>query len=228
MNIVITGANRGIGLELTRRYIDRGDTVFATARKPEQAAELQALSAKATGRLRLIALDVTDGAACAALPSRVETPRVELLINNAGVSSGWGGLDELDFATALRDFDANALGPVRVVRALRGKLVAAHGKVVNMTSLMGSIADNQSGRGYGYRMSKVALNMATVNLALELAPEGVTCVCVHPGWVKTDMGGPGAPTPVGESAGQVIMLIDRLGNDSAGKFYHAEGRPLPW
>jgi NAD(P)-dependent dehydrogenase (short-subunit alcohol dehydrogenase family) len=114
------------------------------------------------------------------------------------------------------------------VRALRPNLRAARGKVVHITSLMGSMADNASGRAYAYRMSKAALNMASVNLALELKDEGVLSVVVNPGWVKTDMGGPEAPTSVEESAGQIVALSDRLERKDTGKFFHAKGDELPW
>jgi NAD(P)-dependent dehydrogenase (short-subunit alcohol dehydrogenase family) len=125
-------------------------------------------------------------------------------------------------------YDTNALGPLRVARALRPALAAARGKIVSVTSLMGSIADNTSGGAYAYRMAKAALNMASKNLALELRDEGITSVVVNPGWVQTDMGGPSAPLPVGESAARIAHLADGLDLGATGKFFDAKGGELPW
>jgi NAD(P)-dependent dehydrogenase (short-subunit alcohol dehydrogenase family) len=228
MRVVITGANRGIGLGLVGACLDRGDEVHATARRPDSATELAALRKKAAGRLSIHPLDVTQEDDARALSKELGKEGIDVLFNNAGVGEPWNKLDDLDMTALLNRFDINALGPVRVAKALHRQVAAARGKIINITSLMGSIDDNRSGHAWGYRMSKAALNMATKNMALELEPEGVTVVAVHPGWVKTDMGGAQAPVPVGNAVRNILDLVDHLALKDTGKFFHAEGRELPW
>ena len=138
------------------------------------------------------------------------------------------GLEELDTTEALRAFDTNALGALRVVRALLAPLRAARGKIVLLTSRMGSIGDNTQGRAYPYRMSKAALDMAGKNLALELAPDGVACVLVHPGWVRTDLGGPKAPLDADTAAAQIVALSDAITMEHTGRFLGPGGEEIPW
>jgi NAD(P)-dependent dehydrogenase (short-subunit alcohol dehydrogenase family) len=135
---------------------------------------------------------------------------------------------DFDAEEAMRCFDTNALGAIRVTRALIENLRAARGKVVNMTSRMGSIGDNGSGRAYAYRMAKVALNMATRNIAHEVKGFGGIAVALHPGWVKTQMGGSGATEDVGESAQRIVARIDGFTAKESGRFWHAKGEELPW
>lgn len=231
MRVVITGANRGIGFELARRYAARGDEVVAGARRPEAAAELHRLAAASDGRVRVVKLDVTEAADAAALGAELAKQPVDLLVNNAGVSSPFSTLSDLDEATlsqALSIYDVNALGPLRVTRALSENLIVARGRLVNVTSLMGSMEDNGSGRAYGYRMSKAALNMATTNLALELGPAGVTVVAVNPGWVRTDLGSDRAPLAVEDCGAALEALFDTLSPARNGQFLNHDGRRLPW
>jgi NAD(P)-dependent dehydrogenase (short-subunit alcohol dehydrogenase family) len=228
MRIVITGANRGIGLELTRQYLARGEQVEAAVREPESSPALRALAPAAGSRLRVHACDVTDDESVRHF-ARVLGPRgVDLLINNAGVMGKLQALEELDMADLLRTYDVNALGPLRVTRALLAPLREAAGKVVHVTSKMGSIGDNTSGGAYGYRMSKAALNMACKSMALDVASEGLLCVVVNPGWVKTDMGGAEAPTPVEVSVANLVRLIDRLEPAHGGRFFNHTGEEVPW
>jgi NAD(P)-dependent dehydrogenase (short-subunit alcohol dehydrogenase family) len=235
MRVVVTGANRGLGLGLTRRFAARGDEVWATARRPAEATELQALArAAGPGRVHVVELDVRNEEQTRALTARVggDSPEagLDLLINNAGVSGNWGGgPHNVDAREVLACFETNALGALLVTRALLPKLRAAGGaKIVNMTSLMGSIGDNRSGRAYAYRMSKAALNMATRSLANDLRPLGITVIALHPGWVKTEMGGDGAPEEIDDAVARMVALIDGLGPADSGKFRHAEGKELPW
>jgi NAD(P)-dependent dehydrogenase (short-subunit alcohol dehydrogenase family) len=167
---------------------------------------------------------VRSDESCRALGRSLKGVPIDLLINNAGV----GRMADEEPAQILAVFDTNAVGPLRVTAALRDNVRAALGKILFITSRLGSIADNTSGGAQAYRISKAALNMATHNLAFELRREGVVATLVHPGWVKTDMGGPGAPVEVNDSAAQLIALGDRLTLADSGRFLNADGTELPW
>ncbi len=229
MRVVVTGANRGLGLGLAGAYATRGDEVWATAREPGGARELQALAKESGGRVHVHALDVRDDEQVRVFAAAIGDASVDILINNAGIAGKWStSLQTFDAEEALRCFDTNALGAIRVTRALLPNLRAARGKIINMTSLMGSIADNGSGRGYAYRMSKAALNMATRNIAHEAKGFGGIAVALHPGWVKTEMGGEGAPEEIVDAIARITNLIERLKPEDAGRFWHAKGNELPW
>jgi NAD(P)-dependent dehydrogenase (short-subunit alcohol dehydrogenase family) len=229
MRIVVTGANRGLGLGMARAYAERGDDVWATVRKPSEATDLQALAKGSGGKVHIHELDVRDDEQVGAFAAALGDASVDILINNAGIAGKWSTtLATFDAEEALRCFDTNALGAIRVTKALIPNLRAARGKVVNMTSLMGSIADNGSGRGYAYRMSKAALNMATRNIAHEVKGFGGIAVALHPGWVKTEMGGEGAPEEIGDAVERIVGVVDRLTPDGSGQFWHAKGHELPW
>jgi NAD(P)-dependent dehydrogenase (short-subunit alcohol dehydrogenase family) len=226
MHIVITGANRGLGLELTRQYLVRGDSVHAGVRAPEAAGALAALADASGSRLRIGACDVAREESVRAFAAQVSGP-LDVLVNNAGVRSRPDELDELDAAAQM--LEVNALGALRVTRALLPLLRRApHAKVANVSSGLGSIADNTSGGAYGYRMSKAALNMATRSLAQDLAADGIVAVALSPGWVQTDMGGASAPTPVAESAAGLLQVIDRLTLQESGGFLDFRGERLAW
>lgn len=216
--ILITGANRGIGLELARRYHARGDEVVATCRRTSD--ELDALGVRVVP-----GVDVTDTASCARLAQEVGDAPIDVLVNNAGVLTA-DGLDDLDEDAVRRQFDVNALGPLRVTRALLDRL-GDGAKVAIVTSLMGSMADNGSGGYYGYRMSKAAVNAAGKSMANDLAPRGVAVVLLHPGMVATRMTG-GRGISVEESAAGLIARIDELDAERSGRFVHQDGRELPW
>ncbi|MRG91205.1 SDR family oxidoreductase [Polyangium spumosum] len=229
MRIVITGANRGIGLELARRYLDRGDHVDAAVRNPEAARELAALGRGAGGRLRILTCDVGDDTSVRTFATALGDVAVDVLINNAGILGKWVSLADLDFADVTRTVDTNAVGPLRVTAALLPHLRrSSMRKIVNMSSRMGSIAENTDGGAYAYRMSKAALNMANKSMSLDLRGEGFTVVVLHPDWVKTDMGGPDAPISVEESAAGIVALVDRLTIADTGGFFHFRGHTLPW
>ena len=154
---------------------------------------------------------------------------VSLLINNAGILPMMRSLEEIDMDTFERVMDVNTLGPVRVTRAVLPNLRAGQlRQIVNITSTLGSIARNTSGGFYGYRESKAALNMFTRSLAAELGPEGFTCIVLHPGWVRTDMGGPNAPTTAQESALGIRRVIEGLTEADNGAFFSFEGERMPW
>ena len=221
--VLITGANRGIGLELSRQYSAAGWHVIGTARKPESAPELSALGAE------VMQLDVTDPGSAERLSRELGARPVDLVINNAGILPMMRTLEEIDMEAYERVMDVNALGPVRVTRAVLSNLRAGQlRKIVNITSTLGSIARNTSGSFYGYRESKAALNMFTKSLAADLGPEGFTCIVLHPGWVRTDMGGPNAPTTVQDSVRGIRRVIDGLTTADNGSFFSFEGERMPW
>ncbi|MBI1207679.1 MAG: SDR family NAD(P)-dependent oxidoreductase [Azospirillum sp.] len=226
--VLITGSNRGLGLEFVRQYAAAGWTVVATAREPGRADALRALARG--GRVTVIPLDVGDAGAVAALAGTTAVPALDLLINNAGVYGAESATPEsLDFVDWQRVLDINTLGPLRVSLALLGRLRAGRGRtVVTITSQMGSIADNRSGGYYAYRSSKAALNAAMRSLALDLRPEGFTVALLHPGWVRTDMGGPAAPMAISDSIAALRRTIDGLTPAKSGKFLNYDGRELPW
>jgi NAD(P)-dependent dehydrogenase (short-subunit alcohol dehydrogenase family) len=219
MTTVITGANRGIGLELARQFSERGDEVVAVCRKPSEA--LAGLG------VRIIdGVDVADDAGIARLAQQTKGPAVDILVNNAGLLSD-ESLDDLDIDRIRRQFEINALGPLRVTAALRSKL-GSGAKVAIVTSRMGSIEDNTSGGRYGYRMSKAAVNMAGRSLAHDLEPAGVAVAILHPGFVRTEMTGNTGLVDPPESAAGLIARIDELTLETTGSFWHANGEVLPW
>ncbi|MFP2923645.1 SDR family oxidoreductase [Pyxidicoccus sp. 3LG] len=228
MNVVITGANRGIGLELVQQCLSRGNVVHAGVRAPERAAELTALGRDAGGRLHVHALDVADEASVRAFAVALPGP-VHLLLNNAGVRSRPDDLADLDGDDLTRTFQVNAVAALRVTVALRPQLRAAGGaKVANLSSNLGSISDNSWGGAYGYRMSKAALNMATRSLGHDLKEDGILAFALSPGWVQTDMGGSEAPTTVDTSVTGLLAVLARLGPEDTGGFFDFEGKRLPW
>lgn len=230
--VVVTGASRGIGLEFARRWAEQGDHVFALARDPSGSKELTELAGRFPDNLVATTCDVADDRSVAAARDQVAAAvdGIELLVNNAGIMGGRKGPEEVDFEEIRRHMEVNALGPLRTTGALlpllrQGRPVR---RLVHMTSLMGSIEDNRSGDAYAYRMSKAALNMASRSLAVDLADEGIVSVVLHPGWVRTRMGGRGARLTVEEAVAALIRTIERLGPEESGGFYDREGGPLPW
>lgn len=223
MTALVTGANRGIGLELVKQLKAQGHQVIGTARKPAQATELQALGA------RVLQLDVTDGASVTAMADALEGQPIDLLINNAGIGGHTAdSFEDTEFDQIGLTFDVNSLGPMRVTQALLPNVLASkQKKVVHISSIMGSIETNQGGY-YGYRASKTALNMLNKSLALELQDRGVTAVVLHPGWVKTRMGGPGAAITTDVSVTGLLTVIAGLGTADTGRFLDYQGNELPW
>jgi NAD(P)-dependent dehydrogenase (short-subunit alcohol dehydrogenase family) len=217
--VCITGANRGIGLELARQFQARGDEVIAVCRRPSD--ELTGLGVRV-----IDGVDVADESGLERLTDGIGDREVDVLVNNAGVLSD-ESLDDLDVDRIRRQFEINALGPLRVTAALRPAL-GRGAKVAIITSRMGSIDDNTSGGRYGYRMSKAAVNMAGRSLAHDLKPAGVAVAILHPGFVRTEMTGNAGLVDPPESAAGLIARIDELTLESSGSFWHANGEPLPW
>lgn len=221
--VLVTGANRGLGLEFARQYAADGWNVIATARNPEGADELEALS------VEVLALDVADAASVDSLARALNGRPIDLLINNAGIFPRVRGIEEIDFDDYERTLVVNTVGPVRVTRALLPNLRASEMKtVVNITSRLGSIALTDSGVFYGYRESKAALNMFSRTLANELKPEGFTVLTVHPGWVRTDMGGENANLSPQESVSGMRAVIAARGPEDTGTYWGYSGEEVPW
>ena len=216
---VVTGANRGIGLELCRQLRARGDAVIGACRRPTK--ELEALGVRVEG-----GVEVAEGASVAAFAKRLAGARIDLLVNNAGILTR-ESLDDLDLERVRAELEVNAVGPLRVTVALL-PLMPRGAKIGLITSLMGSMGDNGSGGMYGYRMSKAALNAAGVSLARDLAPRGIAVAILHPGYVATDMtGGRGSVTPADAVRG-LLARLDALTLETSGRFVRATGEPLPW
>ncbi len=217
---IVTGANRGIGLALTAELKRRGYTVLAACRK--RSPELDALGVEV-----LAGVEVSDAAGVERLKMAVGERQIDLLINNAGILVWGDHLGELDVAGIRKQFEVNALAPLLITDALRERL-GKGSKVGLVTSRMGSIDDNTSGGGYGYRMSKAALNMAGKSLAIDLKGAGVAVAILHPGMVKTDMiRGHGQVEPE-EAAKGLLARLDALTLETSGGFWHANGERLPW
>lgn len=231
MRFIVTGANRGIGLELVRQITARGDTAVAAVRDPSAARELHSIAASIgrEGALRIEPCDVASDESVGAFAASINDSPVDVLINNAGVMGKLTSLDAIDIDDALRTISVNAGGALRVTRALLPLIRRGGGrKLVHITSGMGSIGDNTSGGAYGYRMSKAALNMASRSMAIDLRSERIISVVMNPGWVQTDMGGHGAPTPVADSARGILAIVDRLTIDDSGKFFDFRGHTIEW
>ena len=215
--ILITGANRGIGLEMARQLRAGGQEVIAACRRA--SPELEGLGVEI-----IEGLDVCDQQSVDDLVSRLDGRKIDWLVNNAGILERTS-LDNLDYAAMERQFRVNSVGPLRVTAALRKNLEKGS-KVFIVTSRMGSIDDNTSGGSYGYRMSKAAVNIAGKSLSVDLADEGIAVFLLHPGWVSTDMTG-GTGIAVEESAAGLIRTMDRLEMDQSGSFWQQEGYELP-
>lgn len=226
MRAIVTGANRGIGLELVRQLAARGDEVEAACRRPEEAKELRAVGP----RVRVHRCDVADRASVATFAAELGDAAIDLVINNAGVYGGpHQSLNDFDDEDALRTFDINALGALRVSQAVLPHLRRGTGrKLVHITSGMGSIGDNTSGGFYAYRMAKAALNMMSKSLANDLRGDGVVSVVINPGWVRTDMGGKGAPTPVADSVREILKVVGETTLAQSGEFLNWNGGRYPW
>jgi NAD(P)-dependent dehydrogenase (short-subunit alcohol dehydrogenase family) len=221
--VLITGANRGIGLEYSRQFAAKGYQVIGTTRDPADAKDLSAVAD------RVEPLDVTDAASVAALAQRLRGVPIDILVNNAGMFDRRDvTVDKVDFAMMEQTLAVNTLGPLRVTQALLPNLRAGkRHAIVNMSSELGSI-EQSSGRWYAYRTSKAALNQVNRTLSAELAPEGFICVVLHPGWVRTDMGGAAATYSPQESVAGLIAVIEKLEPADNGRFYDFKGNAIPW
>ena len=219
MTALVTGANRGIGLEYCKQLLQRGEQVIAVCRTP--SPELSALNHRIeTG------IDVTISESISTLVQSLEGQPLELLINNAGILKR-ESLDDMNYPQILEQFEVNAMGPLRLTHALLPNLHQGS-KIAMMTSRMGSIADNTSGMRFGYRMSKAALNIASVSLAHDLRSRGIAVAILHPGYVRTEMTGHSGLIDADESVRGLLERIDTLTLETSGTFWHSNGEILPW
>ena len=216
--VLVTGCNRGIGLELCRLYHGRGDNVIGVCRRASD--ELGSIG------VRIIeGVDVSDDAGVASLVEALNGETIDILANNAGILRS-DTLETIDFEKMVEQYRVNTIGPLRVTRALRDNLRSGS-KVGIVTSRVGSIEDNGSGNNYGYRCSKTAANMVGVNLHHDLSPHGIAVALLHPGLVATDMTGGAGVSPL-KSAQGLAARLDELTLDNSGSFWHADGYTLPW
>ncbi|HEX8428572.1 SDR family oxidoreductase [Hymenobacter sp.] len=237
-SVLITGANRGLGLELTHQYLERGDTVFAASRQPATATDLHQLQNQYAGQLHLVQLDVTSEASIEAARQTVAglVERLDILVNNAGIFPGAGPEDPakqhlggLTATNALTFLNVNAVGPLLVAQAFLELLKAANkSRIISLSSGQGSLTWKAAGEPYHYSASKAALNMYMRALAAEVGTYGVISVLVDPGWVQTGMGGNTAALPPADSARGIIRLTDQLHAEENGSFVTWQGEPVPW
>ncbi len=226
---LITGANRGLGLALATRYVAaRPDAnVIAVTREAAQSHDLHALVERSDGRVRAVEADVADGASIERLASNLGDAPIDLLINNAGVS-GWTSFGEISAQHLVNVFRVNTFAPLLLTQALRSRL-ARGGKVVNITSVLGSVENARDDAGYlAYAMSKAALNMFSVKLAAELHADDISVLALHPGWVQTRMGGDGAPLSVDTSADGMMRVIEALDIRNSGAYLAYDGTAIAW
>lgn len=226
--VLVTGANRGIGLEFVRQYAGDGFRVIACCRDPLKATVLTTLAATSGGKVSVHALDVSDFNQIERLASELKDQAIDLLINNAGFYPH-GSFASINYDEWQKAFLINTMAPMRMVEAFVEHVAASRlRKIVTLSSKMGSIADNDSGGSYPYRTSKAAVNMVMKNLAIQLKPRGIATCTLHPGWVRTDMGGANAPINVQQSVTGMRSVIDRLSTGNAGRFIAYDGQEIPW
>ncbi len=224
-SVLITGASRGIGLELVRSFAADGWRVHACCRIPEKAKKLKTIA----GDVECHRADVTDGLQIANLARDLSGEPIDLLINNAGVYGPRDGSGKVAFDEWGEVFEVNSIGPLRVAqRFLKLVSKSERKQIVNISSRMGSVAENTGGGEYIYRSSKAALNMVVKSLAIELADRGITVIAFHPGWVQTDMGGAGAAITPEESVAGMRRVIEGLTLADNGRFFNYDGSGIPW
>lgn len=228
---LITGANRGIGLELCRQYAADGWQVLACSRHPEKSDALSRLVARYPERMRVQPLDVADHAQIEKLARELADASIDLLINNAGIYPDCDkkGFSHTDYAEWAEAFRINSMAPLKMAESFTAQVSRSELKtIVTISSMMGSIADNGSGGNYLYRSSKAAANMVMKSLAIDLKQSGITAVILHPGWVKTDMGGPNAMITTEQSVSGMRRVIGSLTISDSGRFLDYSGREIPW
>lgn len=226
-HLFITGANRGIGLEMVKQFAQSGWQISACCRNPEQAEGLQVL-VRENRDIHLYALDVTDYTAVANLALQLKEQSFDQLINNAGIyGPRSSNLNDLDLDAWRQVFETNTIAPLKLVQAFTPHVASSQGKqIAILSSKMGSISDNQGGASYIYRSSKTALNQVIKSLSIDLEPQGINVISLHPGWVQTDMGGPNGLITVEQSVAGLKSVL--TSNPLSGQFYNYDGSLIGW
>jgi len=230
MNVLITGASRGIGLEFVRYCMQKNWRVFACCRHPQQADSLLNTAKLANGRVSVHVVDMEEQATIQALAYELRNEAIDMLINNAGI---YGSDDmrfgNVDVASWRQAFEINTIAPLKMVEAFAENLRMGQSKTVAcLSSKMGSMADNGYGNSYIYRSSKAALNAVVKSLSIDLREQGIKAVALHPGWVKTDMGGPNAEISTRQSVAAMMSTLERLQPADSGRFIDIDGSDIPW
>jgi NAD(P)-dependent dehydrogenase (short-subunit alcohol dehydrogenase family) len=230
MNILITGTNRGIGLEMVRYSMERGWRVFACCRNPQQAESLLKLAKLAPERISVHIADMDELATLQALAYELRNESIDILINNAGVyGSDRNSFGNVDIAGWQRTFKINSIAPLKLAEALCEQVARSDKKTIAcLSSKMGSMTDNGSGGSYIYRSSKAALNAVVKSMSIDLRPQEIKVVALHPGWVKTDMGGPNAEISTQESVSRMFEHLLSLTMADSGRFIDIDGSDIPW
>ena len=230
MNILITGANRGIGLEMVKYSMQQGWRVFACCRNPHNADSLFNIAKLSNGKVSVHIADMQELATLQALSYELRNEPIDMLINNAGISgSDNNKFGNVDVSSWLQAFQVNSIAPLKMVEAFSEQLLMGKRKLVAcMGSKMGSMADNGYGNSYIYRSSKAALNAVVKSLSIDLREQGIISVALHPGWVKTDMGGPNAEITTRQCVEQLFNHLTRLTIEDSGRFIDIDGSDIPW
>ncbi len=234
-SMLVTGANRGLGLEMVRQFVDDGWRIYACCRAPETATDLAALAEETDGAITLHTLDVGKPAQIEAIADELRGTAIDMLVNNAGLlgctidSMGPGAFGSVDYDAWMQLHEINTMAPLRVAEAFVDHVAASDMKLMFfMSTYMGCITELADGGLYPYRSSKAALNLVVKGLSIDLAPRGVRTIAVHPGWVSTDMGGPEAPVNKEQSIAGIREVVANYGSSQTGCFYQYDGRELPW
>lgn len=230
-SLLITGANRGIGLEFTKQYLEADWRVFACCRHPDKADALKELSARHVDLSSVHALDLADFKQIERLAAELAGQEIDLLLNNAGIYPDVPnvGFGTINYEAWQRAFYVNTMAPLKMAETFASQIVRSQQKkIISITSKMGSIADNSGGGSYLYRSSKTALNMVVKSLSVDLAPRGIIAAVLHPGWVQTEMGGPHALITTQQSVTGMRRVIEQLTPAQSGKFYAYDGKEIPW
>ncbi|WIO75339.1 SDR family oxidoreductase [Porticoccaceae bacterium LTM1] len=227
--LLITGANRGIGLELTRQYLEGGWNVLACCRQPDQADELKQLQSDNT-MLSIHSVDVGNEQSIKQLAEELKGKSIDVLLNNAGIYGGSGNkLGSITSDQWLEVFKVNTIGPLLMAQVFLDQVASSDKKTIaTISSKVGSIEDNQSGSNYMYRSSKTAVNQAMKSLSIDASGLGIKAVVLHPGWVLTDMGGPNALINTQQSASGLKAVLDNLKMEQSGQFINYDGSEIPW
>jgi NAD(P)-dependent dehydrogenase (short-subunit alcohol dehydrogenase family) len=230
MNILITGANRGIGLEMVKYSMEKGWRVFACCRSPHNADKLFNLAKLCNGQISVHIADMLELSTVQALSYELRNEPIDILINNAGVyGSEKNKFGAVDVASWLQTFQVNSIAPLKMTEAFVEQLNMGRRKLVAcMSSKMGSMADNGYGSSYIYRSSKAALNAVVKSLSIDLKEQGIISVALHPGWVKTEMGGTNAEITTGECVEQIFRNLSCLTIEDSGRFIDIDGSDIPW